>query len=97
MHVMKSACMWCVLLSCHKYADTGVLQDLFNMIHSVSKEMITVIQCVPRIAERTTPAIAAQLKVCCCTTQSQTSKTRFSLPYLPWPDAVCGSAQTVCT
>lgn len=33
------------------------------MIHSVSKEMITVIQCVPRIAERTTPAIAAQLKV----------------------------------
>ena len=35
------------------------------MIHSVSKEMITVIQCVPRIAERTTPAIAAQLKVCC--------------------------------
>lgn len=43
-----------------------MLQDLFNMIHSVSKEMITVIQCVPRIAERTTPAIAAQLKVCCC-------------------------------
>ena len=36
------------------------------MIHSVSKEMITVIQCVPRIAERTTPATAAQLKVCCC-------------------------------
>lgn len=36
------------------------------MIHSVSKEMITVIQCVPRIAERTTPAIAAQLKVCSC-------------------------------
>ncbi|KAL0040883.1 hypothetical protein WJX79_008591 [Trebouxia sp. C0005] len=38
------------------------VQDLFNMIHSVSKEMITVIQCVPRIAERITPATAAQLK-----------------------------------
>ena len=36
------------------------------MIHSVSKEMITVIQCVPRIAERITPATAAQLKVSCC-------------------------------
>ena len=35
------------------------------MIHSVSKEMITVIQCVPRIAERVTPATAAQLKVEC--------------------------------
>lgn len=35
------------------------------MIHSVSKEMITVIQCVPRIAERITPATAAQLKVSC--------------------------------
>lgn len=34
------------------------------MIHSVSKEMITAIQCVPRIAERVTPAAAAHQKVC---------------------------------
>ena len=40
-----------------------LLQDLFNMIHSVSKEMITAIQCVPRIAERVTPAAAAHQKV----------------------------------
>ena len=40
-----------------------MLQDLFDMIHSVSKQMITVIQCVPRIAERITPAAAAQLRV----------------------------------
>lgn len=33
------------------------------MIHSVSKEMITAIQCVPRIAERVTPAAAAHQKV----------------------------------
>ena len=40
-----------------------LLQDLFNMIHSVSKEMITATQCVPRIAERVTPAAAAHQKV----------------------------------
>lgn len=36
------------------------------MIHSVSKEMITAIQCVPRIAERVTPAAAAHQKVHLC-------------------------------
>ena len=36
------------------------------MIHSVSKEMITVIQCMPRLAERTTQATLAQLKVRAC-------------------------------
>ena len=36
------------------------------MIHSVSKDMITVIQCMPRLAERTTAATLVQLKVCPC-------------------------------
>ncbi len=40
------------------------------MIHSVSKDMITVIQCMPRLAERTTQATLVQLKArapaCCC-------------------------------
>ena len=80
MHVMKEVCIWCTLLSCNKHADKGVLQDLFNMIHSVSKEMITVIQCVPRIAERTTPAIAAQLKVCCCTNPNLYVPSLTALP-----------------
>ena len=36
------------------------------MIHSVSKDMITVIQCMPRLAERTTVATLAQLKARAC-------------------------------
>ena len=36
------------------------------MIHSVSKDMITVIQCMPRLAERTTQATLVQLKVHTC-------------------------------
>ena len=36
------------------------------MIHSVSKDMITVIQCMPRLAERTTVATLVQLKARAC-------------------------------
>ena len=36
------------------------------MIHSVSKDMITVIQCMPRLAERTTQATLVQLKARTC-------------------------------
>lgn len=52
------------------------------MIHSVSKEMITVIQCVPRIAERVTPATAAQLKVCSCLLNLMTCSMHDVQPFV---------------
>ena len=52
-HAAEAGACWC-------------LQDLFNMIHSVSKDMITVIQCMPRLAERTTQATLVQLKARAC-------------------------------
>lgn len=54
------------------------------MIHSVSKEMITVIQCVPRIAERVTPATAAQLKVECSNNTSY-----YSPPWTSYNSPLC--------
>ncbi|KAK9823872.1 hypothetical protein WJX72_006072 [[Myrmecia] bisecta] len=38
------------------------VQDLFNMIHAVSRDMITVISCVPRVAERATRAKLAEMQ-----------------------------------
>eukprot|EP00232_Nephroselmis_pyriformis_P029065 CAMPEP_0182867354 /NCGR_PEP_ID=MMETSP0034_2-20130328/8675_1 /TAXON_ID=156128 /ORGANISM="Nephroselmis pyriformis, Strain CCMP717" /LENGTH=4528 /DNA_ID=CAMNT_0024999703 /DNA_START=83 /DNA_END=13669 /DNA_ORIENTATION=- len=38
------------------------VQDMFNMIHNVSRELITVIQCVPRMVEQQTSAEKRAIK-----------------------------------
>lgn len=39
------------------------VQDLFDMVHTVSRDMVTVIDCIPRIAEQLTSNQRAEFEV----------------------------------